>query len=394
MSQLQLLDIIKETLPNFDAGNPSDLIKAEKILKIHQKTNPDLQLNDIENFIKFYKDNGNKYEAILQDENLQKILKNEDFKIDSSQNNILSQPSSLHEDFGHDYEENILNYIQLNIKNNSWKNLRVFYKNYFPIISYENKDLLIDGITTKNNLVRGTIPYTDQYQLILNQYRHSVDPDFYGLQSDIDSAYFNEEILDINNDLAEHQHTTQHNKVFLGKIFVALASFDAYTEELRGLLIKNSRIGAKWANLDMTVVLKKKDTTQKYAEKDYGKTAEWIALSIFFSLLCLAIYHLYNSWGNIFWIFVGFEAILFLILNKRLNGHYEENSESKGDQSLRRKIKKCVFKFMILQIYASTIVISLGIVGLIIALTVASGGIGLGGIIFLIWIIRAIIKKK
>lgn len=394
MSQLQLLDIIKETLPNFDASNPSDLIKAEKILKIHQKTNPDLQLNDIENFIEFYKDNGNKYGVILQDENLQKILKNEDFKIDSSQNNIFSHPPSLREDFGNDYEENIQNYIQLNIKNNNWNNLRVFYKNYFPIISYENKDLLIDSITTKNNLVRGTIPYTDQYHLLLNQYRHSVDPDFYALQSDIDSAYFNEEILDINNDLANHQHTTQHNKVFLGKIFVALARFDAYTEELRGLLIKNSKIGAKWANLDMTVVLKKKDTTQKYAEKDYGKAAEWIALSIFFSLLSLAIYHLYNSWGNLFWGFLGFEAILFLILNKRLNGHYEENSESKGDQSLRRKIKKWAFKFMILQIYASAIVIALGIVGLIIALTVASGGIGLGGIIFLIWIIRAVIKKK
>lgn len=394
MSQLQLLDIIKETLPHFDAGNPADLIKAEKILKVHQKTNPDLQLNDIENFIDFYKDNGNKYGDILQDENLQKILKNEEFNIDSSLNNIFSKPSHLREDFGKDYEENIRNYLQLNIKNNNWKNLRIFYKNYFPIISYENKDLLIDTITTKNNLVRGTIPYTDQYHLLQNQYRHSVDRDFYALQSDIDSAYFNEEILDINNDLADHQHTTQHNKVFLGKIFVALAGFDAYTDELRGLLIKNSKIGAKWANLDTTVVLKKKDNTQKYVEKDYGKTAEWIALSIFFSLLSLITYYLFKSWGNIFWVLVGFEIILFLILNKKLNGHYEENSESKGDQSQRRKIKKWAFKFMILQIYASAIIIVLGIVGLIIALTVASGGIGLGGIVFLIWVIRAVIKKK
>ena len=98
--------------------------------------------------------------------------------------------------------------------------------------------------------------------------------------------------------------------------------------------------------------------------------------------------------GNIFWGFLGFEAILFLILNKRLNGHYEENSESKGDLSLRRKIKKWTFKFIFLQIYVLAIAIILGIIGVIIALTVASGGIGLGGIIFLIWIIRAIIKKK
>lgn len=393
MSQLQLLDIIKETLPHFDAGNPSDLIKAEKILKIYQKTNPDLQLNDIENFIEFYKDNGNKYGAILQDENLRKILKNEDFKIDSSQNNIFSQSSSLHEDFGNDYEENILNYIQLNIKNNNWKNLRIFYKNYFPIISYENKDLLIDNITTKNNLVRGTIPYTDQYHLLLNQYRHSVDPDFYGLQSDIDSAYFNEEILDINNDLANHQHTTQQNKVFLGKIFVALASFDAYTEELRGLLIKNSRIGGKWVSPTSEIIATKTRFNKKYIEKDYGKYEEVSLLVIYLSLLILISFFLYIKLDEYFWAFPVFEVALFLLLNKRLNGHYQENPPSNGNLSTRRKIKKLVVKFFILQIYLIIIAISV-VIGLgLIALTFASSGVGAVGIVFAIWIIRRIMKR-
>ncbi|MBW8522970.1 hypothetical protein K0U91_15785 [Chryseobacterium chendengshani] len=392
MAQLKLLDIIKETLPDFDAGNSSDLIKAEKILKIYQKTNPELQLNEIENFIKFYKDNGNKYAVILQDENLQKILKNENFNINSSKN-IFSQPSSLRDDFGNDYAENIQNYIQMNIKNNTWSNLRIFYKNYFPIISFENKDRLIDIITAKNNLVRGTIPYTDQYGLLLNQYKHSIDPDFYALQSDIDSAYFNEEIMDINNDLAKYQHTTQNNRVYLGKIFIALSKFDAYTEELKGLLIKNSKIGRKWANLDSTVVLKK-NSTQKFAEKDYGKTAEWILLSIYLSLLAFLTYFLYTKLGNIFWALVGIEIFLFLVLNKKLNGHYEESSESKDDKSYRRKLKKWSFKFFILQIYLIAIAVFLGIAGLLIAVTVGSGGIGLGGIILVIWVIRAVIKKK
>jgi hypothetical protein len=395
MSQLQFLDIIKETLPHFDAGNPSDLIKAEKILKIHQKTNPDLQLNDIENFIEFYKDNGNKYGIILKDVNLQKILKNEDFKIDSSQNNIFSQPSSLRDDFGNDYAENIHNYIQLNIKNNDWGNLRIFYKNYFPIINFENKDGLINTITTRNNLIRGILPYPEQYNLLLDQYRHSVDPDFYALQSDIDSAYFNEEIMDINNDLAEYQYTDQFSKVYLGKIFVALSRFDAYTEELRGLLIKNSKIGAKWANLDMTVTLKKKDNTPKYNEKDYGKTAEWILLTIFFSLVGLGIIFLhFRLENNNFWYVTISELLLFLLLNKKLNGHYEENSESKGDTSTRRKLKKWAFKFLFLQIYIIILAICLAIFLGIIALAFASSGIGLGGIIFIIWVIRAIVKRK
>jgi len=393
MSQLQLLDIIKETLPHFDAGNPSDLIKAEKILKIYQKTNPDLLLNDIENFIEFYKDNGNKYKAILQDENLQKILKNEDFNIDSLQNNISSHPSPLREDFGNDYEENILNYIQLNIKNNNWKNLRVFYKNYFPIISYENKDLLIDSITTKNNLVRGTIPYPDQYHLLLNQYKHSIDRDFYGLQSDVDSAYFNEEILDINNDLAEHQHTTQHNKVFLGKIFVALASFNAYTEELRGLLIKNSRIGAKWVNPIPEIIVTKKRFNKKYIEKYYGKYEEVCLLVIYLSLLILISFFLYIKLDEYFWTFPVFEVALFLLLNKRLNGHYVEDLSSNGKRSVRRKIQKLAVKFLILQIYIIFLFISTAIgIGLI-ALTFATTGVGTLGFFLIIWFIRRIMKR-
>lgn len=394
MQNFRLKEFVEQNIQNFNPKDPQDLIKAEKLLKAQQKIDSEFSLNDIENFIEFYKDNGNKYEAILQDENLQKILKNEDFKIDSSQNNISSHSSSLHEDFGNDYEENILNYIQLNIKNNNWKNLRIFYKNYFPIISYENKDLLIDSITTKNNLVRGTIPYTDQYHLLLNQYKHSVDRDFYGLQSDIDSAYFNEEILDINNDLANHQHTTQQNKVFLGKIFVALASFDAYTEELKGLLIKNSRIGGKWVNPTSEIITVEKNSNRKYIEKDYGKYEEVILLIIYLSLLGLISFYLYIKLDDLFWGFVGLEFILFLILNKRLNSHYMQGPSSNGKLSTRRKIKKWMVKFLILQIYVAVIAVVFAAIGLAIAISVGTGGLGVGVFVVIFWIIRAVVKRK
>lgn len=394
MSDLKLLDIIKETLPNFDAGNSSDLIKAEKILKTHQKTNPELQLNDIEKFIEFYKNNGNKYATILEDENLQKIIKNEDFKIDSSKNKIFAQPSSLQENFGNDYAESILNYIQLNIKNNTWNNLRIFYENYFPIISFENRDILIDNITAKNNLVRGTLPYPDQYSLLLNQYKHSIHPDFYALQSDIDSPYFNEEIMDINNDLAEYQHTDKLNKIYLGKIFIALAKFDAHTEELRGLLVKNSKIGAKWVNPDREIIVVEKNSKRKYIEKEYGKYEEIVLLAIYLSLLSLISFYIYIKLDDLFWGFVAFEIILFLVLNKKLNGHYIENPISKGNLSLRRKIKKLMVKFLILQIYAVVIAVFLAAIGLAIAISVGTGGMGVGVFVVIFWIIRAIVKRK
>ncbi|MBL7878467.1 MAG: hypothetical protein JNN23_01195, partial [Chryseobacterium gambrini] len=81
MINLQLLDVVKESLPNFDGENSSDLIKAEKILKAQQKIDSDFSLNDIENFISFFKENGNKFNILFEDENLFSIFKGEYFNI-------------------------------------------------------------------------------------------------------------------------------------------------------------------------------------------------------------------------------------------------------------------------------------------------------------------------
>lgn len=47
MINLKLLDTVQESLP--DAENPSDLIKAEKILKAQQKINPEISSKLIDN---------------------------------------------------------------------------------------------------------------------------------------------------------------------------------------------------------------------------------------------------------------------------------------------------------------------------------------------------------
>ncbi|MBB4805201.1 hypothetical protein HNP38_000473 [Chryseobacterium defluvii] len=395
MVNLQLLDVIKETIPGFDPGNPSDIIKAEKVLKAHQKSDDALLLNDIENFIGFFRENGNKYGRLFSDENLIRILKKEYFKIDSSRNRIFSEPPAIQEDFGNDFSESIKDYIQANIKNHNWENLRIFYKNYFPVINFENKDLLLDILTNKNNLVRATLPYKEQYDYFLNQYRHAIDPHFYALQSDIDSHYFNEEILDINNDLSQYQYTDTYYMVHLGKIFIALARFDAYTENLRETLAKNSRIGASWAGKESQFATKPRTSVpKKYIEKDHGNTAEWILISIFYTIVFVCLYFLYQRGVGIFCLVIGAELVVFLAANRSLNKQFEEQSESKKDISFRRKAKKFGFKLVMLQFYIAIIGACLAILGGVIALGIASGGVGFGGIIILVWIIRAFVKNK
>ncbi|MEG0852014.1 MAG: hypothetical protein RSH24_19240 [Flavobacterium sp.] len=390
MTQLQIIEIIKQTLPNFDSTDKGDLIKAEKILKAYQKTDATLSHNAIEEFIDFYNSNGNKYDEILQEKNISNLLKNIDHQIILADCLFASKHKDLYEEFAVDFAEPVLNYIQWNVKNNRWANLRNFYNNYQHIISFENKDFLIESLTSKNNLIRTVIPNPDHYPLLLNEYKYCVDRNFFGIQSDIDSAYFNSEILDINNDIADHQFTHFSSKPYFGRILVALGAFDAYTDELKKILADNAKIGMSWASKKVTTPKKKK----VIVEKDYGITAEWIMLAIFYAILGLIGYFLYTKINYIFWILLVFETLLLIILNKRLNNHYQETSKSANDQSFRRKLKKFSFKLIILQVYALAIAAILGLGALLVGIAFLSGGIGIGGIIVIVWIIRYTIKKN
>lgn len=379
MINLQLLDVVKESLPNFDGENSSDLIKAEKILKAHQKIDPEFSLNDIENFISFFKENGNKFNVLFQDENLLKIFKNEDFKINSSHNRIFPNIMQITPEFRTFCEEHIKRYIQVNIKNNSWENLRIFYKNYFPVISPLTKEFLIDQISQKNKLVRSVIPEPNHYNYLLAQYKHGINPHFYALQSDIDSSYFNEEILNINNYLSENQNVDPFFRVFLGKILVALGHFDANTEELRRILKKNSRIGADWASRESFFepkITEKRfqqrrqeiqqiSINKRFTEKNKVSSSEWIMAIGYYVIILLIFGILLSINADIFIIVVVVEIITFLIANKSMNRRYERLFKETDDPTLG-KLKKIGHKLIQLQIYILIIGICIAIfVGLI-----------------------------
>ncbi|WCM42376.1 hypothetical protein MG290_01525 [Flavobacterium sp. CBA20B-1] len=390
MTQLQIIEIIKQTLPQFDVNNEGDLIKAEKILKAYQKTDAALSHNEIEAFLDFYKNNGNKYEELLQEKNIHKLLADPAHQIVLADCVFFAKFKDLYEEFAVDFAEPVADYIQWNVKNNCWANLKNFYNNYHQIISFENRDLLIESITSKNNLIRTVIPYPEHYQLLLNEYKFSVDRNFFAIQSDIDAAYFNSEILDINNDIADYQSEHISSKPYLGRILIALGAFDAYTDDLKKILADNAKIGMSWASKKITKPKKKK----VIVEKDYGKTAEWILLVIFYLVLCIIGYLIYTKFNSAFWILLVFETLLFAILNKKLNGHYKETSQVTNDSSFRRKLKKFSFKLLILQVYALAVAAILALGAALVGIVFLSGGVGIGGFLVIFWIIRATIKKN
>lgn len=385
MINLQLLDVVKESLPNFDGENSSDLIKAEKILKAQQKIDSDFSLNDIENFISFFKENGNKFNILFEDENLFSIFKGEYFNINSSHNRVFPNIMQITLEFRAFCEEPIKKYIQLNIQNNNWENLRIFYKNYFPVISPLTKEFLIDQISQKNKLVRSIIPEPNHYSYLLTHYKHGINPHFYALQSDIDSSYFSDEILDINNDISRHQKTVPLLKAFLGRILVALGHFDGYTEELRRILKKNSRIGADW-------IVEGAPFFPKNFEKDLEKTNEkitksvidfrskiakqrkkdnvlkWIATFIGYYTIPIALLVILLKINiYIFITVLILEIIIFFIANKKMEKQYERRFENNNISALE-KFKKLGYKLQRVQLYVFLAVMCIAvIIGLIIA---------------------------
>lgn len=407
MINLKLLETVKESLPNFDGENSSDLIKAEKILKAQQKIDSEISLNDIESFISFFKENGNNFNVFFQDENLSKIFKNEYFKINSSHNRVFPNITQVTPEFRTFSEEHIKKYIQVNIQNNDWENLRIFYKNYFPVISPLVKEYLLDQISQKNKLVRSIIPQPEYYNYLFGQYKHGINPHFYALQSDIDSYYFNSQILEINNNICKHQNIEAFLKAFLGRIFVALGHFDAYTEDLRNILKENSQTGAEWItkgspffpkNLEKEI----EQTNQKMQQSiiDFRReiakkkaNSEWIA-TICYYIITIILFGFFLRIGKYVFLTVFIvEIIVFLVVNKKIEKRYNQRFEKINNSTLE-KIKKFGYKLIHVHLYTLKIWAFIAILGALISAWYVQPILGLLLTIGLLFVIRKIRKHK
>ncbi len=394
MINYRLIEIINKNFPEFDAENEQHLIKAEKILKAEQKLNNHFSQNDVDEIIEFYRTNGNRFNLIFEDQNIRNLLQNEDAQINTEQVTINHLFENLSQ-FAEIFSESIHQFIDFNFRENTWENLQNFVFYYPFLVGSDNESFLKTKLTEKNKIVVNTIYNPNSYELLNLEYEFAINPNFYRLQSTLDVLYFQKEILKINNNVSDHQYTTQHNKFFLGEILFALGFFQAESEELKEMLRKNSIIGEAWVNAG-----NKTELTPKWInvlgtdveEKNYGKETEWFLIIILLSLIAFGCYKFF-MWKDIyFYGFIGFETLVFLIFNKRLNQAFEKESNSKNDISFRRKMKKFSFKIVLLQIYA---VISAIILGLIVGVgLIAAATGGAPAIIIGILIYRYIKRKK
>jgi hypothetical protein len=245
--KIELLDVIQKNIPDFDTANVQDLIKAEKVLKVENKLNSAIGMTDVENLLSFFRSYGSQFNFLFENDNVKAILKNdfESFTGFPSEDFNEENDEILYE-FAELFSESVSAFIHNGIQQSKWSKLKDFFQFYDPIISLDAFEKAKEMLSNKNRLILNILPTPLKYSFFQKTGKYAFSAQYYKLQSEIDSYYFDQEILEINNTIARHQKTSASNKVTQGKILVAISHFDAYYEDTIKVLSDNKDIGQSW----------------------------------------------------------------------------------------------------------------------------------------------------
>ena len=394
-TQHSLNSIIKEVFPDFDPTIEAHRIRAEKLLKARQKMDDSISNEAIDDFFTHLTTEEQFFSGYEKDKNLMRIIEGDYEDIDQNQMYIIYATDDELYSFGQYYTEKFIDYIRKNIQDNNWSNLSVFIKYYQKLLSYDAISYLKEQLDDRNHTILPVLSQPERYNELM-QYKYPVMKEFYTLQSDLDGIYFEDEINDINNQVADNQKTSSKNKAILGRILFALSHFETDDIELKTLLEKNGKIGAKWAklatdsDLSSNTLNDKPQKSSKEEDESLNNKSEWIMMTIYLTVVGFLIYKGFD-WlnGTMINILIG-EAILFLIFYKSLRKRYEENSKSKEAKSFKLRMKKICFMSLMLQFYILIIALVIGLIVAAIGLVIVTKGVGL----VIIYLLYRWLRKK
>jgi hypothetical protein len=246
MQNFRLKEFVEQNIQNFNPKNPQDLIKAEKLLKAESKLNQTFTINEIESFLDFIKNQTQNFGEILKLPVIKSIYSNiypEKLSFKPDLRNI----SQLEiEDFRELFSSNLKAFIAEAIRKNQWQSLIYFQQYYASFFSSESLDFYKNLLHERNDLIiEGIIRNNDLFTFKEN-YPFATERKFYYLQSLIDDFEFDDDILSINNIVAEKQKTNIKNKVILGEILTAVYSFNSANEITKNVIRNNQKVAQDW----------------------------------------------------------------------------------------------------------------------------------------------------
>lgn len=302
MLQLQYIEFAEKQLPSLDFDRKQDIIKLEKILKAESKLNPVFNINDIEALLSFIQTYGTKFFPLIKHKNIAIILKGEGSYINPAPFKGAVFEDSLLVEFREVFGENILNYLKNCIHKNSWTSIKSVFKIYpFLLNDYIIQEIL-EAFSLKNQAIISALK-SSAYVSFVHKQGYASDVAYFVLLSDIDEYYFEDEILTINNIIADKQKDKGADRVALGKILYATTHYNAYSTALASTLESNQNIAHGWV--------------YPYREKPFLWTSGNVISLVIAILIGIAILVLLpTKIGGITWIAIIIGRMAFTLLKK------------------------------------------------------------------------------
>jgi hypothetical protein len=246
MQNFRLKEFVEQNIQKFNPKDSLDLIKAEKLLKAESKLNQTFTINEIELFLDFIKNQTQNFDEILKLSVIKSIYN------DIYPENISSKPDlrKISQDEIDDFKElfspNLKVFISEALRKNHWQSLIYFQQYYAVFFSSESLDFYKNVLHERNELIIEGIIRNRDLVTFKENYPFATERKFYYLQSLIDDFEFDDDILSINNVVAEKQRTNIKNKVILGEILTAIYSFNSANEITKNVIRNNQKVAQDW----------------------------------------------------------------------------------------------------------------------------------------------------
>lgn len=246
MQNFRLKEFVEHQIPDFNPKNTTDLIKAEKILKAESKLNAVFTINEIEEFLSFIKNQEQNFDEILKLPVIKSIYSDiypTNIQVKPDLKSISKEEIS---DFREFFTNNIKAFVSEAVRKNQWQSLIYFQQYYHEFFSVESLDFYKNILHDKNHLIIDGVLKNKDLVTFQQNYPFATDRKFYYLQSLVDHFEFDDDILSINNMVAEMQKTHIKNKIVLGEILTAIYHFNSANPVTKKVIRNNQKVAEEW----------------------------------------------------------------------------------------------------------------------------------------------------
>lgn len=246
MQNFRLKEFVEQNIHNFNPKDQKDLIMAEKLLKAESKLNQTFNINEIEAFLDFIKNQTQNFDEILKLPIIKCIY------TDIYPHNLSFKPDLRKiskdelEDFSELFTPNLKAFLSEAVRKNQWQSLIYFQQYYASFFSVESLDFYKNLLHDKNYLIIEGILKNKDLVIFKKNYPFATERKFYYLQGLVDEFEFDDDILSINNVVAEMQRTNISNKVILGEILTAIYGFNSENEVTKNIIRDNQKVAQEW----------------------------------------------------------------------------------------------------------------------------------------------------